>query len=125
MDRKKIEDLTAIVLEKEVDKAIQKGDVNPIDVQNLTNAACLIEKLMKVNSRSMEDGDYSQRYYGRDMGNRNYNRYDRGNSYGRMDGYSRHSGEDLMMRKLQEALDEAHTESERQAIMEYMDQLKH
>ncbi len=71
------------------------------------------------------NGDYSQRYYGRDMGNRNYNRYDRGNSYGRMDGYSRHSGEDLMMRKLQEALDEAHTESERQAIMEYMDQLKH
>lgn len=132
-----IEELTSFakLAKKEVDKIVQKGDLTPAELDNVYKVACITEKIKMLNGGTMENsyGMYGDRY-DRSMG---WN--DEGASGYRMRspvtgryvsrgmddrGYSGHSIEDRMIATLEQQMDNAKSEYERQKIKEEIDHIR-
>ena len=122
---KELEDLVAT----ELNKIVKKGELNPAELKNASDAMCLMEKVYEVYEKmgNIQNGgetpNYSERtvsmHYG---GYRNpmTGRYT--NTYNR--GYSGHSIQDRMVDKLERMMDEANSEYERNTIAEWIERLK-
>lgn len=127
----------AEMLDEQVGKIIEKGDISPTEAQNLYNAACALEKMAKFDSimESVMDGEYSSRRMS--MGRSMYGPYSAMPDYDMSyDGYSRDSGRSMdgrssyngysghssreMVAFLERELREAQTEKERRAIREHL-----
>lgn len=113
----------------------RKPDINPHDVENMTKILCALDML-----NGIEDGGYSERSYRRmrshdgssndgsyrryrdggpnDGGSHRYHDGDGGSSNER--GYSGHDLRGMMLDKLDEMMDNAHTEKERKMVQEWM-----
>lgn len=107
------------MVEDEIRRVVKKNDITPAELENLTKAVCLIEKL-----KMMENGGYSQTGYNNEgMSNMYRNRSYRSDmdSYDR--GYSGHSIRDRMIAKLESMYDEAKTDHERQTVDEWINRL--
>ena len=117
-----------------------KNDISPAQLEHLSKAVCIIEKLKSLEQQENENSensyrrgrsrttgrymsrDNSQGYY--DNSGRHYQ--DSGNSsrrYNDSSGYSGHSIKDRMIAKLEEMLDETKTQHEEQFINEWLDRL--
>lgn len=124
-----LEDLES-VLDKEIRTVTQKGTITPQELENMTKAVCLIEKIKEYREfMPAQDGEYSNRGsyampYSRIYDNGSYRRmydngsYDRG--YYDDHRYSRHSIKDRMISKLESMYDEAKTDHERQIVDEWI-----
>lgn len=130
------------LIEKEVKKVIDKGDLTPVEVDNLKKVVCLIKEIAELEKESMElDGymDESSGYYPNNMMPYSYNnpnrsamtgRYTRGSSMNTMpssynNGRSGHSIKDRMVARLESMMDEAQSEYERQQVAEMINQIRH
>lgn len=132
------------VLKKDIKKVVDKGDVTPTEVETLTKALCLYdmveERLMLENGYAGFSNDYSQRYY-RDGGSYEMmpdpysydgNSYRRGRSQttgrymsrGQNGGRSGHSINDRMIAKLEEMVDQAPNDYERQQILRQIEKMR-
>lgn len=103
----------------ELEKIGKMNELNPTSLENVYKLVDILKDLDEVEGKKMDDG-YSQRYMP-DMGNsyrRNMN-YGRGNSYNRS--YNSRGGS--LRDHLEQALDEAKTERERETIMRMMDEI--
>lgn len=118
-----LEKLTMLV-QKELDKIVAKGDITPIELDNATKAVCLIEKL-----KMLEGEDLGSSYNGMYMGSYRRGRSNTNSSYGNYDysmdhGYSGHSVRDRMISHLESTMmDNAQSESERRTIESLISQL--
>lgn len=106
------------MVEEEIRRIVKKNDITPTELENLTKAVCLVEKV------KMLDGQMSYGDEGMSNGYRNhayrgdpemYTRYDRG--------YSGHSIKDRMIAKLESMYDEAKSDHERQTVDEWINRL--
>ena len=110
-----------------------KKDINPAQLEHLSKAVCIIDKL---KSMQQQENEYSESSYrrgrsrttGRYMSRDNSNNYYDGNSsrrYNDSSGYSGHSMKDRMIAKLEEMFDEAQSRHEEQFIQDWIDRLSH
>ena len=110
-----------------------KKDINPAQLEHLSKAVCIIDKL---KSMQQQENEYSENSYrrgrsrttGRYMSRDNSNNYYDGNSsrrYNDSSGYSGHSMKDRMIAKLEEMFDEAQSKHEEQFIQDWIDRLSH
>lgn len=108
----KILEKTREAVEEAIKPILKKGDaMTPADLESLTKAVCLIEKIKCIESCSQyNDEGYSNRRY-----------YDARNGH---NGYSGHSIQDRMIDKLERMMDEAQTEHERQTVKDWIHRLK-
>ena len=124
---------------KELDEYARKPDMSAGDLEAIHKLSDTIKNLDKIDMLE-GDGEYSQRGYSRD-GN---NSYARGSSYanrgmhyvrghysrdgysneGRRGGYSRHDAKEAMMNKMEDLMDDAENEREREIIRRAMSQLE-
>lgn len=130
MNYELIEKLDKMV-EKEVNKMVDKGDLTPADVENVTKAVCLLHKLRheEEDAYMMDEaeGMYSQRRYPMAYG-RGGNSYERGRSSvtgrytsrnnGGYGGYSQ-NGDDLVS-QLEMMRSRASSDQERRMIDQWM-----
>ena len=134
MDYKTLDELNGLI-EKELKKMVEKGDLSPNELQAAEKAVCLMEKII-----GLEEGTYSQSYrmpmnsYGRSYGY--YDRYmddasyERGRSphtgrYVSRDmrrdmGYSGHSIGDRAISSLESMMDTASSDYEREVLEKYI-----
>lgn len=133
------------LLKKEINKVTAKGDLTPVELENMTKALCLLEQIE--DYEEYKDGESSYRM------SRTSHRRGRSPSTGRyvsMDyydmpeepyshrtnrmrpmrdfyekGYSGHSIHDRMVAKLEEMYDEAKTDHERQIVDKWIERLEH
>lgn len=128
------------LLNEQIAKIANKGDITPTELENMTKTLCLLEKIKDYREDyDWEDEGQSQmsRRYSRrmdsmkDINNITRNPYSTNsyenrsyrNSYGRNRGYSGHSIKDRMVAKLESMYDEAQTDHERQIVDEWIDRL--
>lgn len=143
MDNKELMDLieelckAAELVKEDVAKIVKKGDLTPAELESLYKAACLAEKLSK--SMSGESMAYG---YGNSMGDYGYNEpymhsytgYSeaRGRSpvtgryisRGMNNGYSGHSIEDRMIASLEQQMDSAKSDYERELIRKEIEHIR-
>lgn len=138
MDYKTLDELNELI-EKELKKMVEKGDLSANELQAAEKAVCLMEKII-----GLENGTYEQSFrmpmnsYGRSYGY--YDRmmmddasYERGRSprtgrYVSRDGYdhsmnrgySGHSIGDRAVEKLESMMDNAGSEYEREVLEKYI-----
>ena len=97
----------------ELEKLAKKGELNPAEIKNATDALCLLAKIKMV-----EDGDYSDEEYSE--ADRSYRgSYARGRSYRNRrysNGSSRHSINDRIVDQLERMMDSAGSEYERNVL---------
>lgn len=106
---KELDELSELVA-KELKKINSKPEMTPADLKAATDVMCLLEKIEKIQNGEFEEG-YSN---------------DRGGSYRRMRspttgrymdrGYSGHSVHDRMIAALEELMDQAKTDYDRETI---------
>lgn len=131
------------LLEKEITKVTNKGDISPTEIKTIGEAVDVIKDIETIftmkeygnndQSYAMSNRGYSTRrmsnsypMYG-DSYNSSYNSYDDmsyrqgGNSNAR---YSRHSEKEEMIDRLERKLKNAQTEQERRYIMECIEELE-
>lgn len=111
---KELNDLSELAA-KELKKINGKPDMTPADLKAATDVMCLLEKIEKIQNGDMEDGFSND-----------YRSYDRGGSYRRMRnpmngrymdyGYSGHSVHDRMIAALEDLMDQAKTDYDRETI---------
>lgn len=143
MDNKELMDLieelckAAELVKEDVAKIVKKGDLTPAELESLYKAACMAEKLNKCcNGESMAYG------YGNLMGDYGYNEpymhaytgYSeaRGRSpvtgryisRGMNNGYSGHSIEDRMIAGLEQQMDSAKSDYEREMIRKEIEHIR-
>ena len=127
------------MLEDEIKKVTKKNDITPAELDNMTKAVCLLEKI-KMLEDDWEAEEYSNDYaygrYGDRSGNQSYRRgrssvtgqyvsrsgrssSNRGGSYS----YSGHSIKDRMIDRLESMADEAQTSHEHDMVMNWIDRL--
>ena len=124
------------ILEDEIKKITQKGEITPTELDNMTKAVCLIEKINMIEEYDDDDYDDENSYYSRRRGrysrrNYNYDNYDgmnngRGsmrNSRNSHGDYSGHSIKDRMIDKLESMMDEAKTEYEKKIVSDWINRL--
>ena len=128
---------------KELETFSSKEELTPADVteiQRLGEAVDIVKDLYTIEAmKNSEYGSYSgmDGYYMDDGypmmrgnsyrgGQPMYNRYDRGSSYrgGRM-GYMRDGAKDAMVRKLEDMIDMATNDKERNALVQCLEKLEH
>ena len=114
-----------------------KKDITPAQLEHLSKAVCIIDKL---KSLQQQENEYSENSYRRgrsrttgrfmsrdyDTSTRNYR--DNGNSsrrYNDASGYSGHSIRDRAIAKLEEMFDDAKSKHEEQFIQDWIDRLSH
>lgn len=143
MDNKELMDLieelckSAELVKGEVAKIVKKGDLTPAELESLYKAACLAEKLNKCMS-----GESASYGYGNSMGDygygepymHGYNGYSeaRGRSpvtgryisRGMNNGYSGHSIEDRMIAGLEQQMDSAKSDYEREMIRKEIEHIR-
>lgn len=128
------------LLSKEIRKVVDKGALTPTEVESLTKAMCLYqmveERLMLETGYAGFNEGYSSRYYRDDMPDPFYP--NNGASYRRgrnpvngqyvsrdyMNGRSGHSINDRMIAKLEEMVDQAPNEYERQQILRQIEKMR-
>lgn len=122
------------LLNEQIAKIANKGDITPTELENMTKTLCLLEKIKDYKEDynwSEEEGrsQMSRRYVGdmipsrysmNEYGARSHRRH---SSYSRDRGYSGHSIKDRMIAKLESMYDEAQTDHERQIVDEWIDRL--
>ena len=115
-----------------------KNDITPTQLENLSKAVCIVEKLKSIErqendfsensyrrgSRRSHNGTSSQGYYDGNSG-RYYRDGDSSRRYNDSSGYSGHSIKDRMISRLEEMFDEAQSEHEKQIVQEWIDRLTH
>lgn len=127
------------ILDEEVKKMVKKGDITPTDLDYADKIFDIILDIEKLCGKDDEGeyGEYSQRSgYMRNRYAQRGNTGSDGNSYGmRMpyyydnggssyrSGYSRHTAKEQMRGKLEEMLDMASSDKEREAIERWMEEL--
>lgn len=126
-------------LDKELDKIIAAGAMNPNDTEVITKAICLMLKVNEYEEWEAQNGEYSYEYgdysnrRGRSMTTGRYASRDYGpvepyqndprmRSYER--GYSGHSIKDRAVSKLEMMYDDAKTDHERQMLTEYINMIE-
>lgn len=135
---------TQSLITKEIRKVNQKNDLTPQELGNLTEAVCLMEKIIKLDGMIEaawdEDGEESE-YYDHRMSNRGRSYRGMSNARGRsprtgrfvsrredpnMDGrgISRHSIEDRMIAALENQMDYAGSDYERQRVGEWIEKMR-
>ena len=118
------------LLDCEMDKIASKPELTDASLSNLYTLVDVIKDLDEIEEKDMELRGYSQRtmvgYYDDGVRGNSY-RMGRGNSYrsggdGRMMnyGYSMDAGPDYMFDHLQQAMNSATTDKEREAIRQVM-----
>lgn len=126
---------TQELITKEIRKINEKGDLTPQELNNLKEAVCVMEKIIKLDSmieNEMDDG-YEDEYSEHD--GRSYRRgrsYARGRdmrtgryvSRERMPHMSRHSLNDRMVANLESMMDTAGSDFERKKIGEWIDKIR-
>lgn len=139
------------LIEKEIRKIVDKGDVTPPELDNMKKALCVADMLRNYESgMPVGDGENSYGYAGYSNGwNMNIRRmnempYNYGmpeitDSYGRgrspvtgryisrgtnNNGYSGHSIEDRMIASLEQQMDSASSDYERQKIQEEISRIR-
>lgn len=129
------------LLEKEVEKITRKGEISIAEVEAMYKVVDIIKDIGEIEEmEGGEDEEYSNRSYARrgnsgrrsygggsyrrsrDMSGRYVSRDD--GSYRSYRGYSMEGARDEMMSRLEEAMNSATNERERQAIMQCMDKLE-
>lgn len=135
------------LLEKEINKVVDKGDLTSVEVDNLKKVVCLVKEIAELEKEAMdlgymdegESGYYSPMNppysYGTSMNRTvNPNRFMRTGSYDASrtrrnasygNGHSGHSIKDRMVDRLESMMDEAQTDYERQQIMDMINQIQH
>ena len=128
---------------KEVEKIVKKGDLTPQELENVYKLTCITEKVMELS------GDGSGSSYGHDMSGRHYDvRMDSyGDMYGDGNGYSErrgrspvtgryvsrgmsgngmsgHSIEDRMIAALEDQMDAAKNEYEKNLILQEIQRIR-
>ena len=117
-----------------------KNDITPTQLEHLSKAVCIVEKLKSIErqendfsensyrrGRSRTTGQYvsrngsSSQYY--DNSGRHYRDGDSSRRYNDSSGYSGHSIKDRMISRLEEMFDEAQSEHEKQIVQEWIDRL--
>lgn len=135
MDRMTLERMHEL-LNKEINRIVDKGDLTPNELENAEKAFCLIqqiEEMMGMEGYS-ETGYYGDSYNGSYMGSYRGRSMDRGRSpvTGRyvsregsyMHSNSGHSIKDRMISRLEHMMDETDSEYERKEISEYIRKLE-
>lgn len=136
---KALEELKEL-LEKEVEKIARKGEISLAEVEAMYKVVDIIKDIGEIEEmEGGEEEEYSNRGYarrgysgrrsygggsyrrGRDSNGRYVSR--EGGSYRSYRGYSMEEAKDEMMSRLEEAMNSATNERERQAIMQCMDKL--
>ena len=131
-------------LEREIEQIVNRADMSPIELENAKMAVCLIKEIQEVKmGKALEEaGGYSNASYGaysyrdsyrrgRDANtgryiSRAYNDSYANNSRGGESyeyGYSGHSIKDRMIDRLEQMMDEAHTEYEKKTITDAIHQI--
>ena len=112
-------------LQDELDEIARKPDMSAGDLETVHKLTDTIKNIDKICA--LEEEGYSQ------AGDWDVHGYGRGNSYARRrdsrgrysrDGYSRDGGKERMMEHLDQAMDAATTEREREAIRRMLDELR-
>lgn len=126
------------LLNEQIAKVTNKGDITPTELENMTKTLCLLEKIKEYHEYAVDDfddgmsnayGRYSRRNSNRDMMYDDYRSNRSYNSYGRMPrvsmsrGYSGHSIKDRMIAKLESMYDEAQSDHEKQIVDEWINRL--
>lgn len=130
MDYKTLDELNGLI-EKELKKMVDKGDLSASELQAAKEAVCLMEKII-----GLEEGTYEQSYRMPMHSARSYgypdrmmyedSSYERGRSprtgryVSRDRGYSGHSIGDRAVDKLESMMDEAGSEYEREVLEKYI-----
>lgn len=135
---------------KEIEKEVSKSSSDRLSPGKLQTVHMITDTIKNIDKiKGMEEGGYSSatdfmgegrmygvsydraaypRYYREGEGSFEGSSYDSDSSYRRrrnsMGRYSRHDGADRMSEKLEEMMDEAGTEKERNAIRRCMEELK-
>lgn len=139
-----LEDLKKI-LNSELEKINKKGDITAAELEIASKVVCILEKIAKIDSiegGSYGEDGYSERRYSNNsvfggyywpdrMSYNNGNSY-RGNDYpmrGRSSsydnrGYSMHDEKEMLIRKMEDLLQDAQSEKERKAIIDHIEYLK-
>lgn len=129
------------LLEEEIKKVAKKGDITPAEVEAMYKVVDIIKDIDTIEAMEEYGEDDEEEYSNRGYSRRGYSSrrsyMDGGGSYRRgrgmngryvsrdrsYRGYSMEESRDAMMAKLEEAMNEATTEHERQAIMACMDKI--
>lgn len=129
-DYKTLDELNELI-EKELKKMVQKGDLSPSELESAEKAVCLMEKIIRLEEGRSYDG-YSESSYGYRMPYESS--YERGRSpmTGRYvsrdgryyDGYSGHSIEDRAVDTLERMMDTAGSDYEREQLKRFIRQIR-
>ena len=128
-----LKDLETIVEHgaSEIHKAARKEEHTPQEIEAIKNIAKLAYYHQILKAMDDADDGYSERGYSRRGGYSMYDgmsyargrRRDSMGRYSRRGGYSMDESRDMMMSKLEEAMNQATTERERQAIEQLIDRM--
>lgn len=118
---------------KELETVIERGELNPSDVQNIGEAVDIVKDLYTIDAmKHSEYGSYSQDdgYMSYGMRGNSYRMYDDRveprssyrNGYGR--GYAMDDSKSMMIRKLEDMIDSAGSDKERKALMQCLEKIE-
>ncbi len=145
MDSNKLLDKINDSIEDAIKPILGKGAaMTPADLESLTKAVCILEKIKTIENGNSYDDSYSEnysyrrgrsaitgRYVSRDAMPYHDDYHDGGNSSRRYydgnsnhNGYSGHSIKDRMIDRLERMFDEAQNEHERQTVNEWINRLR-
>lgn len=103
---------------KELEKINAKPDMSPTELKAATDAVCLLEKISKLQNGGEE---YSEGVHGNYRGSYGRMRSPRSGRYMSMGhGYSGHSIHDRMVARLEEMMDEAGSDYERDVVASWI-----
>gem|GEM_PF-2814473 len=95
-----------------------KNDITPAQLEHLSKAVCIVEKLKSIER---QDNDYSENSYKRDRSHHG----DYSRRYNDSNGYSGRSIKDRMISRLEKMFDETQSEHEKQIVQEWIDRLSY
>lgn len=132
MEIDKIIEKTREALAEHIQMIIRKGgNMTPPDIDFLFKDLCALETLKRIETEGADTG-YSQGSYARGRGsNGQFVSRNSGNSSRSYDGnsgnsgYSGHSIQDRMIDRLEQMMDEAQSENERQTVRDWINRLRH
>lgn len=102
----------------QIRKVTAKGDITPVELDNMNKALCAIETIERIKKGDLDSDAYSNDTY-RLSGTLPHVSHSR-----RMNGYSRHSINDRMIDALERMYDEAGTDHERKQVDKYIRMLR-
>ena len=112
-------------IEEAIKPILKKGEaMTPADLESLTKAVCLIEKIKYIEQCEPceDDEGYSYKHGASHGHGASSHRYYDGAIH--HNGYSGHSIQDRMIDRLERMIDEAQTEHERQTVKDWIRRLR-